>query len=88
MSAGKDDRDRESERIIRRIGQESDGSPMATVRRTARRTARRAGDHMAGADADQNDTVEVWGIRIGRALGLALFAYLIYWLISFLVRGV
>lgn len=76
MAGRKDDGDLESQRIIRRVGQESEPSMAQRVR-----------SHMAGEDADQNDRAEVWGTRLGRALGLALLIYLLYWLISFTSTG-
>lgn len=43
------------------------------------RTARRAGDHFAAKDAQGEDSVELWGRRIGRGLSLVgLTALVIY----------
>lgn len=65
--------DNESKRIIRRVGQESEATMATRVRR-----------HMAGADADPDDWVEVWGTRIGRVLSVILAAVLVWWLIDFI----
>lgn len=74
----RDDRERnaESQRIIRRVGTESEVS-----------MARKVRNHMAGADADQQDWAELWGTRIGRILGALLLAYLLWWLIGFFAGG-
>lgn len=63
----------ESKRIIRRVGQESEATMGARVRR-----------HLTGADADPDDWVEVWGTRIGRVLSIILAAVLVWWLIDFI----
>lgn len=65
--------DNESKRIIRRVGQESEATMATRVRR-----------HMAGADADPDDWVEVWGTRIGRVLSVILSIVLVWWLIDFI----
>jgi len=70
------DEEAESQRIIRRVGAESDASMM-----------QRARNHMAGRDKDETDAVELWGTRIGRWLGLALLVYLVWWLIDFAASG-
>lgn len=65
--------DTESKRIIRRVGQESEATMATRVRR-----------HMAGADADPDDWVEIWGTRIGRVLSVVLAVVLVWWLIDFI----
>lgn len=43
------------------------------------RQAERASAHFSGADAEPDDTIEVWGRRIGRGLSLiAVIGLLIY----------
>jgi hypothetical protein len=43
------------------------------------RTARRASDHFAAKDAADEDSIELWGRRIGRGLSLVgLIALVIY----------
>lgn len=59
----------EALRAIDRAGAESETITGSTLARMAKR----AQDHMAGADADETDRIEVWGKRIGRTAGL-LFA--------------
>ncbi|MHB2267582.1 hypothetical protein [Aliihoeflea sp. PC F10.4] len=72
-----DDRNaRESRRIINRVGQETEASMAQRVR-----------DHMEGRDADQNDWAEVWGTRIGRALGLVILLILLWSLFSLITGG-
>lgn len=75
MSKDKD-RQVESERIINRVGAESDASMI-----------QRARNHMAGRDAEDKDWAELWGTRIGRWFGLALVLYLIWWLYNFAASG-
>lgn len=82
--AGKEpDRDIESRRILDRVAREADSSAMPVVSRTAQR----ARDHLTAADANQSDTIEYWGTRIGRAIGLIVTIGLVVWLVIFLVRG-
>jgi hypothetical protein len=76
MSGSDRERSVESRRIIDRVGAETE----ATM-------ARRVADRFAARDVDQQDWAELWGARIGRALGLVLLAYLLYVLISFVVSG-
>lgn len=77
-----DDQDRqaESQRIIGRVGLESEAS-------MARRVADRVGGHMSGRDAESGDRIELWGTRIGRWLGVALLAYVLWWLFDFMAAG-
>ena len=42
--------------------------------------------HLSAADADQADSIEVWGTRIGRALALLLIVAAIVWLLAYLAR--
>lgn len=79
MSRDKDS-EAESRRIIGRVGAESEAS-------MARRAADRVAGHMAGRDAEGGDRIEVWGTRIGRWLGLALLAYVLWWLYDFMAAG-
>ncbi len=45
------------------------------------RAAKKAGDHLKGADARQDDPIEVWGTRIGRGLGAVFFVFLVIYLV-------
>lgn len=76
MSRDDEDRQAEAQRIIGRVGSESEAS-----------MTRRVKDHMTGRDADDRDWAELWGTRIGRWLGLALLVYLVWWLIDFTASG-
>jgi hypothetical protein len=71
-----DDREAESQRIIGRVGAESEPTMAGRVK-----------NHMAGRDVQDKDWAELWGTRIGRWLGLALLLYLIWWLIDFTASG-
>jgi hypothetical protein len=73
---GRENDERESRRIIDRVGAETEAS-----------MAKRAQDHMAGRDADENDWVEVWGTRIGRWLGLLLLVYILWSLFDLVARN-
>ena len=79
MSRDKDS-EAESRRIIGRVGAESEAS-------MARRAADRVAGHMTGRDAEGGDRIELWGTRIGRWLGLALLAYVLWWLYDFMAAG-
>lgn len=68
----------ESRRIINRVGAETEASMV-------QRAKRRVTDHMAARDAPEDDWVELWGSRIGRALGVVFFLGLIVWLVFFVV---
>jgi hypothetical protein len=47
----------------------------------------RLADHFAGADADPDDRIEIWGRRIGRALSLvAVIALLAHLVSTYLIR--
>jgi len=75
-----EDRQAESQRIIGRVGLESEASMV-------RRVAGRIGGHMSGRDAEKGDRIELWGTRIGRWLGLALLIYVLWWLFDFMAAG-
>jgi hypothetical protein len=65
-----DDREREAREALERVQRDQQsllGSSMA-----------RAADHFAGKDAPENDAVELWGRRIGRALSLIGVVVLTY----------
>ncbi|MBZ9855253.1 hypothetical protein LB566_15710 [Mesorhizobium sp. CA13] len=81
--AQRQDSDTESRRILERVARETD--PAATS--LAARTAKAVRDHVAAADADRADPIEVWGTRIGRIIGLLLALGLMIWLVLFLTRG-
>ena len=66
----------EALRDLERIGDQSEVIGTSSFVRTANR----ARDHFAGADARQDDAIEVWGRRIGRALSVIFVIVLIWWL--------
>ena len=47
----------------------------------------RARGHLAADDADQNDWIEVWGTRIGRAIGISSSSRFLVWLVIYLASG-
>lgn len=71
----------EARRILDRVGRESTAD-YGMVTRGIERTKR----HLSAADADQTDNIELWGTRIGRALGLLLIVAAIIWLLFYLAR--
>ena len=77
----RDEDQRESRRILERVGRESEAGSLAA------RTARRARDHVTAVDADRDDWTEVWGTRIGRVLGIVIVLMLMLWLILHMLRG-
>ena len=50
------------------------------------RTAGKVRDHLAAAEADQDDQVEVWARRAARIASLIAFILLALWLFSHLTR--
>ena len=81
--AERQDSEKESRRILERVARETDPSGTSFVARTAKGMR----DHVAAADADRTDPIEVWGTRIGRILGLLLALGMMVWLVLFLTRG-
>jgi hypothetical protein len=77
------ERSAESRRILDRVAREADSSGLALVGRTVERTR----SHLSAADADGNDWAELWGTRIGRAIGAVLTIILIAWAVSVLATG-
>lgn len=61
-----EERAAESRRILESVARESETIGSSSFARTAQR----ARNHFSGADAPTNDPAEIWGRRIGRALGL------------------
>jgi hypothetical protein len=74
---GKRQTDTESRRIIERIDRESASGGTSIVERTK--------GHFSADDADSADSIEVWGTRIGRFLGLLVLIAMIIWVISSIV---
>lgn len=82
MRSGDKDRDAESERILNRISLESDGGSTLFSR-----GAKKVRDHVSARDAEADDSIELWGTRIGRVLGLVILAGIVVYLIVFLMGG-
>ncbi|GGK50422.1 hypothetical protein [Salinarimonas ramus] len=77
-----DARAREARRTLERVDRETE-----TIGRSAgARMGQRMADHFAGRDAQgagphgETDPMEVWGKRIGRALAVPFFVFLLVWL--------
>lgn len=68
----------ESRRILERVAQESETVGTSSMRRVAERVK----GHMTADDAEQENWAEVWGTRIGRALGLVFVCVLIVYLVQ------
>jgi len=66
----------EARKDLERIGDQSEVIGTSSFVRTANR----ARDHFAGADAPEDDAVEIWGRRVGRGLALIFVIFLIWWL--------
>ena len=76
-------REREARRILDRVAQESEGGAAALLSSTTQRVR----DHVAAADADPQDRIEVLGTRIGRSIGLLLTLAVIIALALYLANG-
>ncbi|MGI9350494.1 MAG: hypothetical protein ACR2O3_02925 [Rhizobiaceae bacterium] len=79
MASGKpapDDAADESKRILERVAQDSETVGASSMRRIAERVK----GHVSAEDADQNEWAELWGTRIGRALGAIFFVGLVIYL--------
>jgi len=74
--------DAESRRILERVARE-EPSGMGLLGRGAER----ARGHLAADDADQNDWIEIWGTRIGRALGMVAIVAFLVWLAIQIASG-
>ena len=85
MAERKDDRDRseQARRDLERLSEE--GGLLNTPKLKAKTDSVR--DHLAAADTDQDDRIEVWGTRIGRWLSVVVFVLLALWLFNFFTRN-
>ena len=66
----------EARKDLQRIGDQSEVIGTSSFVRTANR----ARDHLAGADAPQDDAAEVWGRRVGRGLAVVFVIVLVWYL--------
>ena len=69
-------------RILDRVSRESDIAGGFVAQQTDRLR-----DHLSATDADQNDAIEVWGTRIGRAIALGTMAGCVVWLAWYLSQN-
>lgn len=67
------DNEVEAKRILERVAQESETVGTSS----AKRVAERVKGHITAQDADENEWAELWGKRIGRALGAIFVVVLI-----------
>lgn len=67
------DNEVEAKRILERVAQESETVGTSSVKRVAERVK----GHLTAQDANQNEWAELWGKRIGRALGAIFVVVLI-----------
>ncbi|ESR26368.1 hypothetical protein [Lutibaculum baratangense] len=79
MNARRHDPDRERKAALRRLDELGSGGELLGSSQLAHH-AERARRHMTAAEADQDDRIEVWGRRIGRALSVVLLAGLVIYL--------
>jgi hypothetical protein len=83
MPQRRDDRQVESQRILKRIaGEEETGRNSFLAR-----TAKGAFDRVSAKNADHTDPLDYWGTRVGRTLGFLLAVGLVVWLVVYLTRG-
>ncbi len=75
------DSEAESQRILRRVTQESDPGDSLAARLT-----NRARDHLAAADVDPSDRIEQLGTRIGRLLAAAVTVAVFAGFVLFLMQ--
>ena len=73
---------REAQKALERVRRDSEVVGQSSFVRAAGK----AKDHLAGADADSDDAIEVWGRRVGRGLSVIAFVALAIWLINYLMR--
>ena len=77
-----DQRERQAKKALDRVQRDSE----VVGHSSFVRAAGKARDHLAGADADQDDPAEVWGRRVGRGLSVIAVIALLIWLLSWLTR--
>ncbi|WP_417677594.1 hypothetical protein [Roseibium sp.] len=81
MTSHRDRQEAKREEALRAIDR-ADAESETITGSTLARMAKRAQHHMAGADADETDRIEVWGTRIGRTAGLLFAIGLVIYLIT------
>lgn len=75
------DSEAESQRILRRIAEESDPGGSLAARLTTR-----ARNHLAAVDVDPSDRIERMGTRIGRMLAAAVTVAVLIGFVLFLMQ--
>lgn len=81
MTSHRDRQEEKREEALRAIDRATVESETITGS-TLARMAQRAQDHLAGADADETDRIEVWGRRIGRTAGFLFAIGLVIYLVT------
>lgn len=72
-------------RDLERLAEQGEIIGTSSMARSAKASLERAGRHLGGADAPKDDPIELWGTRIGRALGVIFFiGLLIYMAVTYL----
>ncbi|MCO4317448.1 hypothetical protein M8997_009660 [Phyllobacterium sp. 21LDTY02-6] len=69
-----DKNDNDAARILDRVARESSSDGRSLASRTR--------GHFSARDADPADSIEVWGTRIGRLLGLLVLIAMFVWLMA------
>ena len=72
------ERKAESDRILKRASADSDMLGTSALARAAK--------HFSGADAPQEDRIELWGRRVGRILAVIFAIYLVIMLAEHFTR--
>ena len=83
MSDRDDQAKAESRRILDRVSKESASDTASFVGRGVDRLK----GHLNAEDVDQDDEVEVWASRVGRALGFLITLAILGWLLFYLFGG-
>ena len=84
LTVTQDRREEEAREALERVARDSETVGTSSLARTGRRVS----DHFAGRDAlgtgegGVTDPAELWGRRIGRALSVVAFVFLLLWLLS------
>ena len=76
------ERMREARKVLERVERDSEVVGTSSFVRTAGKVR----DHLAAAEADQEDRVEVWARRSARIASAIAFVALAFWLVQWLAR--
>ncbi|MCR5856793.1 hypothetical protein [Mesorhizobium sp. J428] len=83
MADRKDNPEAESRRILDRVAKESSADGASFVGRGVDRLK----GHLHADDVDQADSIEVWGTRVGRAIGFLITLAILGWLLFYILGG-